>query len=92
MGPAQFIPSTWVKYKDRISGIAGVIGDPWDIKDAFLAAGLYLKDLGAENNEFKAAMKYFSGNSWTWWEEQSYGKPVVERAKQYQEEIKLLSQ
>lgn len=92
MGPAQFIPSTWVRYDDRISGITGVASDPWDIKDAFLAAGLYLKDLGAENNEFKAAMKYFSGSSWTWWEEQSYGHPVINRAKQYQEEINLLSQ
>lgn len=92
MGPAQFIPSTWVKYKDRISGITGVPADPWDIKDAFLAAGLYLKDLGAESNEFKAAMKYFSGSSWTWWEEQTYGNPVIQRAKQYQEEINLLSQ
>lgn len=92
MGPAQFIPSTWVRYDDRISGITGISADPWDIKDSFMAAGLYLKDLGAENNEFKAAMKYFSGSSWTWWEEQSYGYPVIERAKQYQQEISLLSQ
>ena len=91
MGPAQFIPSTWVKYDDRISGIIGIPADPWNIKDSFLAAGLYLKDLGAENNEFKAAMKYFSGSSWTWWEEQTYGRPVIDRAKQYQEEINLLS-
>lgn len=92
MGPAQFIPSTWLKYKDRISGITGLASDPWDIKDAFLAASLYLKDLGAEKNEFNAAMKYFSGSSWTWWEEQSYGYPVINRAKQYQQEINLLSQ
>jgi len=91
MGPAQFIPSTWVRYNDRISGITGISADPWDIKDSFLAAGLYLKDLGAENNEFKAAMKYFSGSSWTWSEEQSYGNPVIQRAKQYQKEIDLLS-
>lgn len=90
MGPAQFIPSTWVRYDDRISGITGIAADPWDIKDAFLAAGLYLKDLGAESSEFKAAMKYFSGSSWTWWEEQTYGRPVIERAKQYQKEIDLL--
>jgi len=92
MGPAQFIPSTWVQYDDRISGITGIAADPWDIKDAFFAAGIYLKDLGAETNEFKAAMKYFSGSSWTWWEEQSYGNPVIQRAAQYQKEIDLLSQ
>ena len=91
MGPAQFIPSTWLRYKDRISDITGILADPWDIKDAFLAAGIYLKDLGAESNELRAAMKYFSGSSWTWWEEQTYGNPVIERAKQYQEEINLLS-
>lgn len=91
MGPAQFIPSTWVRYDDRISSITGISADPWDIKDSFLAAGIYLKDLGAESNEFKAAMKYFSGSSWTWSEEQSYGNPVIQRAKQYQKEIDLLS-
>lgn len=92
MGPAQFIPSTWVKYKTKIFVITGALPDPWDIKDSFLAAGLYLKDLGAESNEFRAAMKYFSGSSWTWWEEQTYGNPVIQRATQYQKEIDLLSQ
>ncbi len=92
MGPAQFLPSTWTMFKDKISNVKGTLGDPWDIKDSFLAAGLYLKDLGAESNEFKAAMKYFSGSSWTWREEQTYGNPVIQRAAQYQQEINLLSQ
>lgn len=92
MGPAQFLPSTWVINKDKIYNITGTLPDPWDIKDAFLAAGIYLKDLGAETNEFRAAMKYFSGSSWTWWEEQNYGNPVIKRAAQYQQEINLLSQ
>ncbi len=67
MGPAQFIPSTWKIYKDRLSDITGKPGDPWNIKDAFLAAGLYLSDYGAVqqtyNGEWKAAMIYFSGTS-----------------------------
>ena len=92
MGPAQFIPSTWSLYKEKIRAITGQIADPWEIKDSFLAAGIYLKDLGAVTNEFKAAMKYFSGSSWTWWEEQNYGRPVMDRAEQYQEEIDLLEQ
>ncbi len=92
MGPAQFIPSTWGMYKDRVSQAIGGQADPWEIKDAFLAAGFYLKDSGAVTNEFNAAMRYFSGSSWTWWEEQSYGKPVINRAEQYQKEIDLLSQ
>jgi len=90
MGPAQFIPSTWIKYKDEISSIIGQIADPWEIKDAFLAAGIYLRDLGATSDEFKAAMRYFSGSSWTWWEEKNYGHPVMDRAEQYQKEINLL--
>ena len=92
MGPAQFIPSTWVRYQDEISSIIGQIADPWEIKDSFLAAGIYLRDLGAQSDEFKAAMRYFSGSSWTWWEEQNYGRPVMDRAEQYQEEINLLNQ
>jgi len=90
MGPAQFIPSTWILYENQISKIIGKLADPWEIKDSFLAAGLYLGDLGASSNELKAAMHYFSGSSWTWWEEKYYGKPVIARAEQYQEEIDLL--
>ncbi len=67
MGPAQFIPSTWNIYKDRLYNITKKPGDPWNIKDAFLAAGLYLSDYGAikqtYNGEWKAAMIYFSGTS-----------------------------
>ncbi len=67
MGPAQFIPSTWKIYKDRLYNIIGKPGDPWSIKDAFLAAGLYLSDYGAAkqtyNGEWRAAMIYFSGTS-----------------------------
>ena len=67
MGPAQFIPSTWVIYRNELKQITGKPGDPWNIKDAFLAAALYLKDYGAAkqtyNDEWKAAMIYFSGTS-----------------------------
>jgi len=67
MGPAQFIPSTWIIYRDQVKQIIGKPGNPWDIKDAFLAAALYLKDYGAAqqtyNAEWRAAMIYFSGTS-----------------------------
>jgi len=78
MGPAQFIPSTWVLYKDKLKTIVGKPADPWDVKDAFLASGLLLGDNGAALNEWKAAMRYFSGSSWTKYEE-SYGNLVIAR-------------
>ena len=67
MGPAQFIPTTWMIYKDEVREITGKAADPWNIKDAFLASALYLADYGAKkqtyNAEWKAAMIYFSGTS-----------------------------
>jgi peptidoglycan hydrolase CwlO-like protein len=90
MGPSQFIPTTWAKYNGRIKEITGRAADPWDISDAFLATGLYLKDLGGQSNEFKAAMQYFSGASWAKWEE-FYGRSVLQIASGYEEDIKQLN-
>ena len=67
MGPGQFIPSTWVGYRDRVKAITGKSADPWNIRDAFIATGLYVSDYGAKNQtydgEWRAAMIYFSGTS-----------------------------
>lgn len=92
MGPAQFIPSTWVLYKDRVSSIAGGPADPWDIKDAFLAAGLLLRDAGAANQtynaEWRAAMVYFSGSTDSRYS--FYGDSVMSIAIGYEEDIAQL--
>jgi len=89
MGPAQFIPSTWILYKDKIKAITGKEGDPWDIKDAFLAAGLLLRDAGAAaqtyNAEWKAAMVYFSGSTNSKYS--FYGNSVMAIAKEYEQDI-----
>ena len=93
MGPAQFIPSTWMLYKDQIAAITGKpVANPWDIKDAFVAAALLLKDngatSGASNAEWRAAMLYFSGSTNTRF--RFYGDNVVALAKRYQSDIRVL--
>jgi hypothetical protein len=68
MGPAQFIPSTWKLYESEIEEKLGRTSDPWSIKDSFLAAAVYLADLGASaktsQSEKLAANKYCGGYSW----------------------------
>ncbi len=86
MGPAQFIPSTWMLYRDRLKSVTGISADPWDIRDSFLAAGLYLSDYGAAKQtrdaEWKAAMIYFSGSTSSRYS--FYGNSVLSRATRIQ--------
>ena len=99
MGPAQFIPSTWMIYKDRVKAITGKAADPWNIKDAFLAAAVYLADYGATkqtyNGEFNAALSYFAGPSWykSYYKNvytRDYGYPVMRITARYETDIKAL--
>ena len=65
MGPAQFIPSTWVAYGPKVTSLTGKPSNPWDIRDAFLASAIKLRAGGANNTlegEFNAAMRYFAGS------------------------------
>jgi len=67
MGPAQFIPSTWILMKDEIASLLGITSmpNPWDPAHAFMASALYLSNLGANGGytaERNAACKYFSGS------------------------------
>lgn len=67
MGPAQFIPTTWLLYKNRVAKLTGHNPpDPWNVEDAFTAAALFLADAGATAKTFtaekKAAKTYISGN------------------------------
>lgn len=89
MGPAQFIPSTWMGYKDKVAAITGNNPpNPWDIKDAFIAAGIKLKAGGANNTlkgEWNAAMRYFSGSTNTRY--RFYGDSVNNLTEKYLADI-----
>lgn len=92
MGPAQFIPSTWAIYDNRVSSLTGRSADPWNINDAFLAAALYLSDYGAAkktaNDEWRAALVYFSGSVNTKY--RFYADSVAKIAKGYEDDIKAI--
>jgi len=95
MGPAQFIPSTWMIYKDQVSKITGNNpANPWDIRDAFVAAALYLSRWGATKQtrdaEWRAAMIYFSGSTNTRY--RFYGDSVLAIADRYEKDISYLKE
>ncbi len=96
MGPAQFIPSTWVGYKDRVSKLTGNSpANPWNPTDAFMAAGLLLADSGAAKGgsaaERRAAVCYLAGcaNSGKA-SYQFYGNDALKYADKYQANIDIL--
>lgn len=93
MGPSQFIPSTWVMMENKVAKALGISGEPnpWIPRDAFMASGVFLADLGASSGgytaERNAACRYYSGracdskrpaNSF-------YGNQVMARKKTIQE-------
>ena len=96
MGPAQFIPSTWVLYQNRIAKATGhTPPNPWDPGDAFMASAILLADNGATKQtpaaERLAALRYFAG--WTNATKRAYafyGDDVMELAEKYQRQISVL--
>ncbi|MBM3272093.1 hypothetical protein FJY94_02295 [Candidatus Kaiserbacteria bacterium] len=96
MGPAQFIPSTWVLYKDRIAKAVGQNPpNPWDARTAVFATALLMKDNGADKGtreaERLAALRYLAG-----WKNATkpayafYGDDVMGFADKYQKDIDIL--
>lgn len=91
MGPAQFIPSTWKLFENRLKIALGHDANPWSPEDAFMASSMYLTDLGAYGNsvssQIKAACRYYGsgGNSC------SYGNSVIALKMKMQANIDLLS-
>ena len=96
MGPAQFIPSTWMLYKDRLASITGQSPpDPWSARTAIFATALLMADNGADKgtraSERLAALRYFAG-----WANAGksayafYGNGVMGYADEYQADIDIL--
>ncbi|PIT91363.1 hypothetical protein COU17_01045 [Candidatus Kaiserbacteria bacterium CG10_big_fil_rev_8_21_14_0_10_49_17] len=96
MGPAQFIPSTWVLYEDRIAKAVGQNPpNPYDPRTAFMASGILMMDNGADKGTYEAerlaALRYFAG-----WVNATkptyafYGNEVMALAEKYQRLIDIL--
>ncbi|MDP1845596.1 MAG: hypothetical protein Q8L09_02500 [Candidatus Moranbacteria bacterium] len=70
MGPAQFMPSTWMGYKSKVEKTTGSPpANPWDIKDSLVAMGLKLAAVdgvasGDRKAWAKAAGMYLAGGNW----------------------------
>ncbi len=92
MGPAQFIPSTWKLFADRLKVALGHYANPWSPEDSFMASGLYLTDLGAVGTsaaaQSKAACKYYGSGGATC----SYSKSVAALRIKIQGDIDYLLQ
>jgi len=90
MGPAQFIPSTWILYKASLAKITGQNPpNPWNPRTAIFATALLMQDNGAGNGsraeERLAALRYFAG----WGNANKpayafYGESVMEFADEFQ--------
>ncbi|MDP3785162.1 MAG: lytic murein transglycosylase [bacterium] len=97
MGPAQFIPTTWLLYENAIVKITSHNPpNPWDPKDAFVASALLLKDNGAAARTYqaenRAALRYLAGSNWQKPAYRFYGDDVMALASKYQEQIDILKQ
>lgn len=67
MGPAQFLPTTWLRFEGRVAELTGHNpSSPWNVEDAFTAAAVFLAAAGADSKtaagEAAAAKTYLSGS------------------------------
>ncbi len=68
LGPAQFLPTTWLGYEEQVARITGHNPpSPWNIEDAFTASAVKLARAGAADKtraaESAAARAYLSGKA-----------------------------
>lgn len=95
MGPSQFIPSTWMLYKDRLSELAGGgFPDPWNARTAVFATALLMEDNGGDGGTReswrRAALRYFAGGNWSKPANAPYGDGVMRHMDRIQAEIDIL--
>lgn len=86
MGVAQFMPSTWMGYKDGIASRTGNDpADPWSLKDGIMGMALYLKNKGGDSKsgEKTAAAAYYCGSNLSRAICQNYAKTVISWSKGY---------
>ncbi len=67
MGPAQFLPTTWLRFESKVAALTGHNPpNPWNSEDAFTASAVFLASAGADSKtnagEIAAAKTYLSGN------------------------------
>jgi membrane-bound lytic murein transglycosylase B len=96
MGPAQFIASTWILYKPRLSALTGEsMPDPWSARTAVFATALLMKDNGADGGtrtaERTAALRYFAGGNWSNPANASYGDSVMDLRDNIQGQIDIIA-
>ncbi len=93
-GPAQFLPSTWKLFANRLQNILGHYPNPWSPADAFMASSVYLTDLGgvgeSTSAQRKAACKYNGGGAAS--STCYYGQSVISLKNKIQDDIDYLNQ
>ncbi len=91
MGIAQFMPTTWLAYRDRAAALTGHNPpSPWSHRDAFTAAAIKLAAGGAnqrtEIGERQAYAKYLGGSRWQRWVYSKVTDYVIKLAANFQQQ------
>lgn len=92
MGVAQFMPTTWLAYKDQVASLTGHNPpNPWNHQDAFTAAAIKLSNGGAnqktEIGERTAYAKYLGGGYYSRWVYSKVTDYVIQLTANFQEQF-----